>query len=356
MAMRIWASIQLKKETKANCIPLVSITKAKPFLKKEKIVLPGSVLAWHEAPIFARIDGYIQHWYVDIGAKVHKGDLLAMIEAPELDAQLRQAEADLDVAIAENALAQVTAKRWLNLRKSDSVSAQDTIEKVDNAKASAATVISRRSNRDRLQQLVGFKRVVAPFDGIISDRRTDIGALINLGSTPSQQNPLFRMVQTNPLRLYIKVPQAYSTRIQKNMQVGLQFNENPGKTFAAKLLSTASAIDPQSRTLLTQFLVENKEEILLPGAYTTVRLSIPPFPTAVRLPINALIFQKKGLQIAMLDKDHRVVLKNIRIRKDFGNYVEITEGVTPKDTVIINPSDSIAAGQKVRIASTKAIA
>ena len=311
-------------------------------------MLPGTMLAWHEAPIYARTNGYVKEWYVDIGSRVNQNDLLAQIETPELDAQLRQAEADLNVAIAQNKLAQTTAKRWVHLLKTDSVSKQATDEKVDTAKALAATVVSMRANRDRLRELVSFEKVVAPFTGIISDRRTDIGALINSGSMPNEQKPLFRMVQLDPLRLYVKIPEAYSSRIKSKMTVSVEFGEHPGKTFPAQLLETAHAIDPKTRTLLAQFVVQNKKGELLPGSYTEVMFAMPSYPEAVRLPVNTLIFRKEGLQVATLDKHNCVVLKNITIHRDFGNDVEIVSGIHPGESIIINPSDSIYHGQLVK--------
>lgn len=355
VGMRIFQSILLRKETKANIIPIVSLIEASRAPTKIEVVLPGTVLAWHGVPIYARTNGYIKNWYVDIGSKVKTGDLLAEIETPELDAQLRQAEAELSVAIAENILAQSTAKRWVNLHKTDSVSQQATDEKVDTAKAAAATVVSRRANRDRLQQLVEFERVLAPFDGVISDRRTDIGALINIGSSPSEQQPLFRMVQINPLRLYVKIPQSYASRVKPSMSISLRFAEHPGIVFQGQLIETAHAINPKTRTLLAQFKVENKAGLLLPGSYTTVSFSVPSYPESVRLPVNTLIFQKEGLQVATISKESKVVLKKIRIHNDFGNYVEIVSGIEPGELIIINPSDSIYTGQQVRKSSSKVL-
>ncbi|MFI4962732.1 MAG: efflux RND transporter periplasmic adaptor subunit [Legionellales bacterium] len=347
--LRIGESMALNQETKAQLIPWVSLVKALPITQAETIILPGTVLAWHEAPIYARTNGYVKQWFVDIGSQVNKGDLLAQIETPELDAQLRQAEADLKVALAQNKLAQSTASRWVHLEKTDSVSKQSRDEKVDTASALAATVVSMRANRDRLSELVGFERVIAPFVGIISDRQTDIGALINTGSNPSEPKPLFRMVQVDPLRLYVKIPQAYSTRITPNMEVSLEFAEHPGKTFPARLLETAHAVDPLTRTLLAQFEVDNKTKELSPGSYTSVHFLIPPYPNAVRLPVNTLLFRREGLQIATLDKESRVVLKAISIKRDFGNHIAIAAGIIPGEPVIINPSDSIYTGQQVRV-------
>ena len=348
--MRIWAAIVLRHKTNAEALPLVSTVAAvrAPFV--DDIILPGTVSAWHEAPIYARTNGYVKTWYVDIGSRVNKGDLLAKIETPELDAQLRQAEADLNVVIAKNKLAQSTAIRWLHLLKTDSVSKQSTDVKVDTAAAMAAAVEAQRAVRDKLRELVGFERVIAPFKGIISDRKTDIGALINKGSTPSERKPLFRLVQVDPLRIYVKIPQTYASRIKPKMTVSLEFAEHPGQRFKARLLETAHAIDPVTRTLLAQFTVRNKNGELLPGGYTEVHFAMPSLPEAVRLPVNTLIFRQHGLEVALLDKRNRVVLKPIVINRNFGTEVEVASGIQVGEHVIINPSDSIYAGQQTRLA------
>lgn len=352
MFMRVWAAIILRHETNAQSIIMVHTISAERAPLLEDIVLPGNVLAWHEAPIYARTKGYIKTWYVDIGSHVDKGSLMAVIETPELDAQLRQAEADLNVAIADDKLAQITAVRWKNLVKTDSVSKQETDEKVDTAIATAARVVAYRANRDRLKELVSFERLIAPFKGIISYRATDIGDLINIGSAPAEVKPLFRVVQINPLRLYVKIPQTYSSRIKPDMKVSLQFAEHPGQRFPARLLDTAHAIDPTTRTLLAQFVVENKNEELLPGGYTEVHFEMPSYPDAVRIPIGAMIFRKSGLQVATLDKNNRVVLKKVNVDRDFGNFIEIASGISVGEKIIINPSDSIYNGQQVRVDQT----
>ncbi|MFI4918989.1 MAG: efflux RND transporter periplasmic adaptor subunit [Legionellales bacterium] len=348
-ASRIWTAIVLRYQTDAAAVPVVATVKASAVPVQEQVMLPGTIKPWHGAPVYARVDGYLKQWLVDIGDKVKKGDLLAVIEAPELDAQLRQAEADLKVAIANNQLAQVTAQRWIHLLKTDSVSKQETDEKVDAARALAATVLATQANRDRLHDLVGFERITAPFSGTISDRQTDIGALINAGSSSTSARPLFRMVQHNPLRLYVKIPQTYSSRMQANMQVSLMFSEYPGLVFQGKLLQTAHAIDPKTRTLLAQFVVNNEKEQLLPGGYTQVTINMPSLPHAVYLPVNTLLFRAQGLQVATLNKNNDVVLKSITIALDFGSQVEIGSGIKPGEQVIINPTDSIYNGQHVRL-------
>lgn len=344
---RIYAAILLRYKTNTQAEPVVATIQAATAQSTEEITLPGTIKAWHEAPVYARVDGYIKQWYVDIGDKVKTGDLLAVIDAPELDAQFRQAEADLTVALANNQLAQITAKRWSHLLKTDSVSKQETDEKVDSARAQAAVVLSRRANRDRLHDLVGFERIIAPFPGIISSRRTDIGALINAGSNPNAF-PLFRVAQHNPLRMYVKIPENYSSRIKPNLAVKLAFAEFPGQLFNAKLFQTAEAINPVTRTLLAQFTIQNNNNQLMPGGYTQVHIKMPSAVHAVRLPVNVLLFRAQGLQVATLNPHQQVVLKSISIARDFGNEVEIDSGIEPGERVIINPSDSIFNGQKVR--------
>lgn len=347
---RIWAAILLRLSTNAYGTPVVNTIAAISASVDDEIVLPGTIWAWHEAPVYARVKGYIKQWRVDIGDKVKKGDLLAVIDAPELDAQLRQAEADLKVAIANYELAQVTAKRWINLVKTDSVSKQETDEKIDSEKALKAVVSSEQANRDRLRELVSFERIIAPFSGIISSRLTDIGALINIGSNPAEAKPLFRIASHDPLRLYVKVPENYASRIKEHLEVQLAVAEHPGLLFPAKLFQTAEAIDLQTRTLLAQFTVQNKENKLLPGAYTQVHIKLQTPSQSVQIPVNTLLFRAQGLQVATLDKTNHVVLKSITIGRDFGETVEIDFGVKPGESIIINPSDGIYNGQEVQLA------
>jgi RND family efflux transporter MFP subunit len=349
IAYHVISGITLRRQTNKEAVMNVAVIKAAATPSIEEIILPGNVQAWHEATIFARTNGYIKEWKTDIGAHVKAGDLLAEIETPELNAQLQQAEADLKTAEANNELAQSTAKRWLILLKTDSVSKQEADERVSDALAKAALVNAARANRDRLQELVGFERVVAPFDGIITSRTTDIGSLISEGSTT--QRPLFHIVQADPLRIYVRVPQNYSARVSPDMTVELEFAEHPGKTFPATLIETAKAIDPISRTLLAEFKVDNKNDELLPGGYTQVHLKFPAMSHSVLLPVNVLLFRAQGLQVALLDKDNKVVLKAIKISRDFGNQVEIDSGITPGEVVIVNPSDSLATGQLVQVVS-----
>lgn len=348
---RVRAENTLRIDTDKQAVLIVNTMVAKPGPSSEEIILPGNVQAWHEATIYARTSGYIKKWYVDIGSRVKKGDLLAEIESPEVDAQLHQAEADLNTALANYALAQSTAKRWVNLLKTDSVSKQETDEKVSSAKATEAIVHAAQANRDRLKELVGFEKIIAPFDGTITSRTTDIGALINAGSTTAIV-PLFHIVQANPLRIYVQIPQSYSSNITPDMQVSLHFAEHPGKSFPAKLFQTADAINANTLTLLAQFIAKNPNGELLPGGYTEVHFKMPVSQKLIRLPVNTLLFRKEGLQVATVE-NNKVKLKSVTISRDFGNEVEINTGLNVGDQVILNPSDSLIDGEEVHVEAKK---
>lgn len=354
IAIRMVAKIHLHKETQQQAILNVAIIKAAAAPAFEEIVLPGNVDAWHEAIIFARVNGYVKTWDTDIGAHVKAGQLLAEIEAPELDAQLRQAQADLKTAQANNELAQTTAKRWKILLKTESVSKQEADEKISAAAANTALVNAAVANVDHLRELVSFERVVAPFDGIITSRTTDVGSLINSGSGSSLR-PLFRIAEANPLRVYVRVPQNYSSSIKPGLVAELHFSEHPGKVFQATLLDTASAIDPVSRTLLTQFKVNNANYELLPGGYTEVHLKVPAQPGTVRLPVNTILFRSEGLRVGTIDEHNKVVLKKVKITRDFGDVVEISSGLVPGENIIVNPSDSLFTGEQVKIVKSSIV-
>jgi len=342
---------KLSKSTDQLAILTVTTIKAVTAPAHEEIILPGNVAAWHTASIYARTNGYIKEWKVDIGARVKVGDVLAVIEAPEVNAQLLQTEADLKTAEANNELAKSTAKRWIALLKTNSVSKQEADVTISDAKAKQAIVASMRANRDRLRDLVNFQRVVAPFDGIIMSRTTDVGRLINSGS--GSMLPLFRIVQYNRLRVYVRVPQNYASSIVPTLTAQLHFSEHPDKIYSATLLDTAKAIDPNTRTLLIQLVTDNQNNELLPGGYVKVNLQLPEGKNIVRIPVNTLLFRADGLQVATIDGDHKVVLKPITIGRDFGDFVEVTTGIKPNETVILNPPDSILTGQEVQIVEQK---
>jgi RND family efflux transporter MFP subunit len=352
IGLRIYNYFSLHHETKEQAVPTVTIMQAQPGPGTEEIVLPANVQAWHETTIYARVNGYVVNWLVDIGSRVKQNDLLATISAPEVDAQLRQTEADLKTAKANYHLAVITAERWKKLVETESVSEQETDEKVCDEAAKAAIVAATRANRDRLKDLVRFEKILAPFDGIIALRNTDIGNLINAGSSITSV-PLFRIVQSNRLRVYINIPQYYSGNIIRGLTTQLYFMEYPRKVFLAKLLDSANAIDPTTRTLLVQFVIDNSDYLLKPGSYTEVHLRFSVNKNNVRLPVNALIFRAQGTQIATIDNQSRVVLKPIMIGRNFGDYIEILSGVNPGDKIIINPPDSVFGGEKVKVVKTQ---
>ncbi len=346
---RFVSGIVLKKETKKAAVPVVNVIHPIRTSKDIHVVIPGNVMAWHEAPIFARAKGYLKYWNVDIGYRVKRGDVLAVIERPELDAALEEAEDYLNVIEARSKLAQITAKRWENLVKTDSVSKQANDDKNYSAQAQTANVSRAKATVEKLRAFVSFEEVVAPFDGIISRRETDIGALINIGSHPAQEKPLFRIVQTNPLRLYVNIPQTYVSLVTPNMSVNLRFAEYPGQQFHGKLLKTAGAIDPMTLTLQAEFEVQNKEGILLPGGYTSVDFILPSYPHGMIVPVNALLFRAEGLQVATIDKEQRIHLKSVEVGTDFGKSIQINNGLSSEDLLVLNPFDSIFEGQKVNV-------
>ncbi|KTD28067.1 MULTISPECIES: efflux RND transporter periplasmic adaptor subunit [Legionella] len=346
---RIQANAKLRVDTNRQATLVVATLVTKPGPASEKIILPATVQAWHDATIYARTNGYIKKWYVDIGSRVKEGDLLAEIEAPEVNAQLHQAEADLNTAIANENIAAITAKRWVNLLKTASVSKQETDEKVSSQQATAALKIAAQANRDRLRDLVSYERVIAPFDGVISQRNIDIGSLINAGSG-TNVFPLFHIVQSHRLRAYVQIPQTYVANIKPDMEVSLHFSEHPGKSFPAKLYKTADAINPASLTLLAQFWADNPDGELLPGGYTEMHFKMPLSQQLIRIPVNALLFRSDNLQVAVVDGNNTVKLRSITVSRDFGNEVEVNTGLKAGERIVLNPPDSLLDGQKVRLA------
>jgi RND family efflux transporter MFP subunit len=338
---------RLQKETDDQAVPTVNVVQAKKSPDSEDLVLPGNVQANYEAAVYARTSGYVKQWYTDIGTPVKAGQLMADIDTPEVDDQLRQAEADLGTAQANGALADSTARRWKALLATDSVSKQETDEKVGDAQAKTAMVASAKANLARLQQLEGFKHVVAPFDGVVTARETDIGALINAGS--GQGPELFRVADKSKLRIYIQVPQNYASVFAQGTVVQLVFAEHPGQTFDARMARTAQALDPASRTLLVQLETDNAKGELLPGGLTEVHLKSLAGNPSVRLPASALMFRAEGLRVATFDNGH-AKLHPISIGRDFGKEVEILTGIDAGQNVILDPPDSLVDDEEVRVA------
>ena len=348
------SSARLEEFTEASAVITVATTKPAARSELGELVLPGNIQANYEAPIYARTSGYLKRWLVDIGTPVKAGQLLAEIESPEVDSQLRQAEADLATAEADRKIADLTAERWRNLRVTDSVSKQEADEKIASAASGNARMQAARANVQRLRQLAGFEKVVAPFDGVVTARNTDIGRLIAAGENTGPA--LFRLADMHRLRLYVTVPQTYAAVMKAGLKADLMFPDRPGKTYVATLDSTSSAIDASTRTLLAQLVIDNKNGVLLPGAYAEVHFKLPPGASGVsyKLPANVLLFRSDGLHVGTVDANNRVVLKPVEVGQDYGSDIEIVRGLDANDNVILSPPDSLTDGTSVRRATTPA--
>ena len=341
------ARAQLETDTIENLVPTVSITHPKRTAAQVELDLPGNITAFEEAPIYARVNGYLKHWSTDIGTRVAEGQELATIETPELDQELNQASAALAQANANLEIARISAERWQNLRKSDSVSQQDTDVRVATWHARQADVQAQEANVQRLKEMANFKKLVAPFPGIITIRTVDAGTLITAGSS----REIFRLARTDPLRVYVSLPQAYSQMVKTNDEAVLTFSELPGQNFTGRVDRTAGAIDPISRTLLTELLVSNHDGKLLPGAHAMVRVNLATGVNPVVVPVNTLLFRnEQGVQVGLIDSNGIVRLANVTMGRDYGTTVEIVHGLSEADNVIINPSDSLEPGIKVQVA------
>ena len=344
---RAVAESRLTQRTQGAAIPTVAVVFPKEGAPTQEIVLPGNTQAFSDAPIYARTSGYLKRWYFDIGAHVKKGQLLAEIETPEVDQQLLQARADLDTAQANLNIAKITAARWQDLVSTGSVSQQETDQAASNLNAVKAAVESSSANVRRLEQLCSFERIYAPFDGIITARNTDIGALIDAGAT-TQPRELFHIAAIRTLRLYVAVPEVYSRAARSGAPSTLTLDEFPGQTFHGTIVRNSNAIDLASRTLLVEVDVDNPTGQLLPGAYVFVHLKLPDQTRSVTIPSNTLIFRKEGLQVGLV-RDGKAELVPIKIGRDYGNSVEIISGLQATDSVIVDPSDSLVAGMSVRL-------
>jgi RND family efflux transporter MFP subunit len=346
---RAAAESRLKQRTEEAAIPTVAVVFPREGAPTQELVLPGNTQAFSDAPIYARTSGYLKRWYFDIGAHVHKGQLLAEIETPEVDQQLQQARAELETAQANLNIAKITADRWLDLVSTGSVSQQETDQAVSNLSAVKATSESSAANVRRLEQLQAFEKVYAPFDGIITARNTDIGALIDAGAS-TQPKELFHIAAIQKLRLYVSVPEVYSRAARSGAPAALTLDEFPGQTFHGTLVRNANSIDIASRTLLVEVDVDNPTGQLLPGAYVFVHLKLPNETHSVTIPSNTLIFRKEGLQIGLV-RNGKAELVPVKISRDYGNSVEIVSGLQPTDAVIADPSDSLVAGMPVHLSS-----
>jgi len=339
---------RLRDLTEAQAVPTVSVVTPTHMENSAGLDLPGRLEAYIRAPIYARVPGYLKSWKHDIGSKVKAGDVLAEIDTPDLDQQLTQARADLSVAEANAKLAQISAERWQSLASTDAVAKQDVDQRTFTWNANIAQVKAAQANVDRLIAEEGFKRLIAPFDGIITARDTDIGALINVGSAGGAQ--LFVVSETEKLRIYVNVPQNYVPSVPPGTQATITVPEHPGKTYSGTVEDSAQAVNPSTGTTLMQIIVDNRAGEMMPGDYASIRLQIAAVAQVLSVPSSSLIFDAKGLSIATVGADNRVLLKPVVVGRDLGAVIELASGLSPNDRVIQNPPDGIASGAEVRLA------
>jgi RND family efflux transporter MFP subunit len=345
---RVRASATLRAETAQAALTAVSVVSPKQTAPAQEIILPGNVQPFITSPIYARTNGYLRKWYFDIGAHVKQGQLLAVIETPEVDQQLEQSLSNLNTAKANLALAEITKNRYQGLLKTNAVSQQDADNATGTYNANKAIVESNQANVKQLQALQSFEKIYAPFDGIVTARNTDIGDLINSGSNSNVKTDLFHIAQPGKLRVYVNVPEEYSQGIKSGMTADLSLAEFPGRKFQGTLVRTSQDINLTTRTLLIEIDVDNPSGTLLTGSYAEVHLAVPTQASTLLLPVNALLFRTEGLRVAIV-KDGKVVLTAVTPGHDFGNQIEIVAGLKADDQVIVNPPDSIVSGQQVQI-------
>src|SRR5438309_4528072 len=341
----------LAKETETLSIPTVAVFHASVESAEEDLVLPGAMQAYVESPIYARTNGYLKKWYHDIGSRVRQGDLLADIDTPEVDQQLSQARADLNTAQANANLSKITAARYQELIKTDGVSKQEVDNAVGDLEAKVANVKSAEANVRRLEELESFKHIYAPFSGVITRRNVDTGTLINAGNGGASQQ-LFFLAQTDPLRVYVSVPETYAPSIHAGLSAYLELTQYPGQKFQGKVVRTAEAIDPGTRTLLTEVDVPNHDGALLPGGYAQAHLQVKVTGARLVVPVNALLFRSEGLRAVAVDANHRTHLKQLTIGRDYGTTLEVLQGLDASDWIVLNPADSLEEGQEVRVRET----
>jgi RND family efflux transporter MFP subunit len=349
LLVRVSHERALAKETEIETVPTVAVIHPLPEKPDEDLVLPGSLLAYEESPIYARTSGYLVRWYKDIGSRVNKGELLAKIDTPEVDQELNQTRAARQQIVAQMELAKITADRWENLRKTDSVSAQEADQYSSGYKQSQANLAAADANVRRLEQLEGFKDVYAPFSGVLTRRNVDPGALINAGAQAAGRE-LFDLARVDPLRVYTSVPQAYAPFIKVGAKTYVTLQEYPGQKFVATVARTAEAIDTATRTLLTEVDVPNQDGRLLPGSFGEVHFAVGSNVDKVTVPVNTMLFRAQGAQVAVVGPDNKVQLRPINIGRDYGTTLEILGGVSPMDQIVVNPADSLEQGQQVNVA------
>src|SRR5215467_8571101 len=347
LARRFTERGALAKETERLAIPTVGVTRPNTEPAADQLVLPAQLQPYVESAIFARTNGYLLRWNKDIGSRVSKGELLAEIDTPEVDQELSQAKATRQQTEAQMQLAKSTAERWANLRKTDSVSQQEADQQASAYTQAQANFAAADANVRRLQQLESFKHVYAPISGVVTRRNTDVGALITAGSTGSRE--LFNVAQVDPLRVFVSVPQTNAPSIRAGLPAYIELREFPGQKFTGKVVRTADAIDPGTRTLLTEIDVPNPGGRLLPGSYAEVHFAVPIQISRMSIPVNAILFRPEGPRVAVVGSDRKVHLKTITIGRDFGTKVEILGGLDANDQIVLNPADSLEDGQEVNV-------
>jgi RND family efflux transporter MFP subunit len=353
MVSRSAQSARLHELTEAQAVPTVAIVTPTGAQDHAGLVLPGRLEAYIRAPIYARVPGYLKSWRHDIGDKVKAGDLLAEIDTPDLDQQLKQARADLSVAKANAKLAQISAERWQSLAGTDAVAQQDVDQRTFALNANIAQVKAAQANVDRLVAEQGFKHLIAPFDGVVTARETDIGALINVGAAGGAE--LFVVSDTSKLRVYVNVPQNYVPSVPPGTQATIRVPEHPDRTYSGTVEASAQAVNSSSGTTLMQIIVDNRAGEMMPGDYASIHLQIAATTHVLRVPSSALIFDAKGLSIATVGADNRVLVKPVSLERDLGSVVEIASGLDPNDRVIENPPDGIGTGAAVRLAGVRTL-
>lgn len=348
MLSRVRAESSLKTETRESAVQTVSVTHPAQGARAEELRLPANTEAFIDTPIYSRTNGYLLKWYADIGASVRKGQLLAVVQTPEVDQQVEQAQAQVSTAKANEQIAEVTAKRWQDLLAKNAVSRQETDQALSDKNARQATLEAAEANLRRLQQMQGFERIYAPFDGIVTVRNVDTGSLIQAGDSNAPHSELFHMASVNRLRVFVPVPEVYTDDVHDGAKVVVTSDALPGAELHGTIARNATAIDTSTRTLRVEVDLDNPGRRLLPGAYTFVHLPIPASSTSLTLPSNALLFRSEGLRVGVVQNGH-VHLQSIRVGHDYGATVEVTGGLNASDAVILNPSDSLAEGQPVNV-------
>ena len=345
---RVHAEETLTTTTRQDAVLAVAVTSPVQGAAAQEITLPANTQAFIDTPIYARTSGYLRKWYADIGTHVHAGELLAEIETPELDQQVLQAQSDLAATQANQQLAQITADRWTRLLAKNAVSRQETDQATSDLNARQSVLSAAQANVRRLQQLQGFEKVYAPFDGVITARNVDIGALIQAGDINSPKLELFHVASTDKLRLFVPVPEVYANEVHNGDHVAVTSDAIPDAKFAGTIVRNSDSIDISSRTLNVEVDVINAEHKLFPGQYAFIHLAIPPSNSSMTLPSNTLLFRKEGLRVGVV-RDGRVQLTPVQIGQDYGAKVEVISGLAPRDQVILNPPDSLAQGERVNV-------